>query len=328
MTTKSTTDRNNLILDLSSQVSAQENTITQLELTIQDRDKMINQLIQNETPRGGVSPKTKRGLSKKRGMLLEPRSEERKTDDVSGSPEVVSAQCVPPPVMDEGDNWGVFGAGSNYSNKPSPELSGLKVIARELKQAQSTKPRKKNLVQDRFNDSQPDEAGAPDSRESSGTSRDSGIASGDAEAHVHKTRSHWMSAGARINDSDSLNTAAAGECGGGVGRRGAKDAALPSRTPGKASSANIISDWSDDDHPLEDNVAGEADKVSNISVSSIRRISAPKKKKKHALSEHDMLLDSFLSDFDQSSGQPARSKGMMARERVTAFSLGHPVTGH
>ena len=157
---------------------------------------------------------------------------------------------------------------------------------------------------------------APDSRESSGTSRDSGVVLPDSEGPRSKTQSNWMSSrnrtGAFDLHSDIGDDLELQSCG-----------ATPSlpRTFRTASRESVISKWSDEETEPEKGGVKSA-----ISVSSIRRISAPKKKKNHALSDQDLLVDNLLKDLDE----PIKQNGLSnigSSSEVDYFSaLSHPVS--
>ena len=311
-------DRMGLILDLSGQVSAQENQILELEQKIREKDRTIDQLIGNK-PREGSSK-----------------------GKINGSGKVKSTWDIGQIAKEvENDDWSVDGQNiTNFNNEktenielPPPgtrdiALSEMRAIARDMKELQKKKgAKKKNQLRGRMKASPGLEStnistSTPNSRESSGTSRDSGIVLGDSK-YEHNTK--WMSSRSKKTDFDLYphgSEAFDGERDEGLELQSFRGTPSLPRTVRTASPESVDSRWSDDEHEAD---GEKADVKSTISVSSIRRISAPKKKKKHVLSDQDMIVDSLLKDFDEPMANMHRNRH--STDTFQALSQAIPASG-
>lgn len=265
-----TAGRTSLILDLSSRVSEQEGQIIELELKIKERDKIIEAL---KAKKRTDSSKGKRSGSAKSQFSL---SSSGATHDLYQ------------------DDWSVDG------HKEDLHLNNRRPVEHELNDNQYAldvrkKTKRKNCLRERARASRPAAAvmkNVPDTRESSGTSRDSGFDSVNGENMNPTSTRKWI----RTGRTDSLNSHLNHD-------DGIELESVEGTTPGPSTfqtrrSVSPVSEgsrWSDEEPDKEDNVTNLK---SNISQSSIRRISAPKKKKKHAGFDSDSFMDNLLRDLD------------------------------
>ena len=270
-------DHTALILALSGRVSEQESKILELETKLREKDKTIGQL-KIQTQSGGAKNQRTGNVDYHSSTAV---SAELRDDCVVANKSAARGQwLVDQRAADPVQPTSTWAAQPGHT-----ELSEMKSIVKEMKQLHKKKKNNKALrsrraVQEGF---------AGNSRESSGTSRDSGVASVEVDPSVHTSKandSRVDSATSKTSglseednfDLDSVTTMVTAS-------------RLLQKSDRKNSAKSQISEWSDDSEPEKD-----VDRCSNISISNIRRISAPKKKKKHVLSEHDLLVDSLMKD--------------------------------